>query len=314
MDMTSKGSRAWADVWHSPLWSLPEFGGERRPLQFVTVYDLIAVLFPAYFVGNPEPVRRLERDLKMFHRDQYFLCISEATRRDLCNHCPGIDPAKAFVTPLAASRAFYRCSDGVVLRGIRRKFGIPEGGRYLLSVATIEPRKNVVAIVRAFCWLVMERGMDELYLVLVGAQGWDSGAVSREVREAPERVRERIIATGYVSDGELAPLYSGAEAFVYPSFYEGFGLPPLEAMQCGTPVITSNVSSLPEVVGDAGILVDPGDQGAICGAIEGLLGDGEMAAGLREKGLRRAAEFSWKACAARTLDAYEAGLGRVRRA
>jgi glycosyltransferase involved in cell wall biosynthesis len=121
-------------------------------------------------------------------------------------------------------------------------------------------------------------------------------------------VRDRIVMTGYVAEDDLAPLYSGALAFVYPSLYEGFGLPPLEAMQCGTPVITSNTSSLPEVVGDAGIMVDPLDQDALCDALSRVHGSAALRRELSRRSLARARQFSWERCIDQTLAAYRTAL------
>ena len=146
-----------------------------------------------------------------------------------------------------------------------------------------------------------------LNLVLVGTKGWDFDRIFKEIEGAKE-LSGRIITTGFVPDGDLAPLYSAAMMFVYPSLYEGFGLPPLEAMQCGVPVVTSNTSSLPEVVGDAGIMVSPKDGEALSQAMLDLYRDGKKRTALSAQGLLRSKLFSWKKCADQTVEAYRRAI------
>jgi len=174
-------------------------------------------------------------------------------------------------------------------------------------VGTLEPRKNVVHLIRSFAELVRAERIPDLHLVLTGGQGWDYEPIFAEAERLRE-VRDRIHFTGYADDVDLAPLYSGALAFVYPSLYEGFGLPVLEAMQCGTPVITSSTSSLPEVVGDAGLLVDPQDGAALCQAMLALYEDADRRAELSSRAVARAGRFSWERCAHETVAAYRQAI------
>ncbi len=151
-----------------------------------------------------------------------------------------------------------------------------------------------------------------LHLVLVGKKGWLDNNIHSEISNLYPRLRERIIFTGYVPDEDLAPLYSGSLVFVYPSVYEGFGLPPLEAMQCGTPVITSNTSSLPEVVGNAGITVAPLDEDSLCHSIWELYQNDSLRNSLSTKSIEQAAKFSWEKCLQQTISAYIATATAVR--
>jgi glycosyltransferase involved in cell wall biosynthesis len=155
--------------------------------------------------------------------------------------------------------------------------------------------------------LIREQKIDDLCLVLTGAKGWDYDRIFGEIANSVD-VQDKIILTGYVPDEDLSPLYSGALAFVYPSLYEGFGLPPLEAMQCGTPVITSNTSSLPEVVGDAGIMVAPTDSDALCQAMLDLYCSDALRRDLAQKSLLRAKQFSWQKTTRETINAYKKAL------
>jgi glycosyltransferase involved in cell wall biosynthesis len=179
-------------------------------------------------------------------------------------------------------------------------------GEYLLSICTLEPRKNLVHLLRCFHRLLQEKPA-ALRLVLVGPTGWKTDPVFALLQEHPD-LRARVVLAGYVPDADLAALYSGARGFVYPSLYEGFGLPVLEAMQCGTPVITSDSSSLPEVVGDTSLLVPPTDADALSDALLRLVTDDGLVADLGRRGLERSALFSWDRTAEETVRAYAAML------
>ena len=179
----------------------------------------------------------------------------------------------------------------------------PEGS-YVLSLCTLEPRKNIEQVLRCFVRLVRENPLPELSLVLAGTKGWDFERIFDEIKGAAE-IRGRIIVTGYVDDDDLPALYGGATMFVYPSFYEGFGLPPLEAMQCGVPVISSNTSSLPEVVGDAGLMVDPADEAGLCQAMYRLCHEQSLREQLSARAVARARLFSWERCGRETVAATE---------
>jgi glycosyltransferase involved in cell wall biosynthesis len=172
----------------------------------------------------------------------------------------------------------------------------------------MERRKNVEQVIKCFSRLVHEEGIKDLRLVLVGAQGLGYEGILNAIASF-DIPRDSIVLTGYVADEDLAALYSGASGFIYLSLYEGFGLPPLEAMQCGTPVITSNTSSLPEVVGEAGIMVDPTDEDAICQSLLDVYRDAGLRAQMSRDSLDRARQFSWDRCVRETIAAYKTALG-----
>lgn len=296
---------AMADIFHSPFYPFPEQIKRSHTLKkVITIYDLIPVLYPKFFQFQEDS--RIHKVLQSIDNDTWVTCISQATKNDLCNYLPSLDPAKVFVTHLGASELFYQCQDQDVIDKVRTKFSIPDG-QYVLSLSTLEPRKNISQTIRCFTRMLREGSIKDLSLVLVGTKGWDFDAIFNEIAASAE-IRDRIIVTGYVPDQDLAPLYSGAMMFVYPSFYEGFGLPPLEAMQCGVPVITSNTSSLPEVVGDAGIMVDPKDGDALCQAMLEIYNSTEVRHKMSADSLAQAKKFSWKKCAEQTIDVYKATL------
>lgn len=230
----------------------------------------------------------------------HIITPSEFSRRDLIETY-NIAPERITVT-LEAAAPHFRPASAETVTAVKRTYGIE--GDYVLAVGSIQPRKNLVRLVRAYSDLRRSRSQAKLpQLVLVGKRAWLYGETLRAVEQSG--VATNVIFTGYVPERDLPALYTGALCFVYPSYFEGFGLPPLEAMSCGAPVIAGNRTSLPEVVGDAGILVDPFDTDAIGAGLARLIGDEDLRATLRRRGLERAALFSWHDTARRTLQVYE---------
>ena len=208
--------------------------------------------------------------------------------------------------PLAAAAHFQPIRNDEELQRVRQTYGIE--GEYILSVGAIQPRKNLSRLVAAYSRLRRATPEGNLpKLVLAGKCAWLYEETLRTIKEL--QVSDSVILTGYVSEKDLPVLYSGALCFVYPSYFEGFGLPPLEAMKCGVPVIVGNRTSLPEVVGDAGILVDPFDADAIAGAMNKLISDSNFRAELAARGLARAELFDWRETARQTLTVYERAAG-----
>ena len=215
------------------------------------------------------------------------------------------------VIPLAAPTHFGPVNDEKELKRVRHTYGI--GTDYILSVGSIQPRKNLARLIAAYARL--RRGLPEgkhPQLVLVGKCAWLYDETLRTIEDLG--VTDSVILTGYVPEADLPALYTGALCFVYPSYFEGFGLPPLEAMKCGAPVIAGNRTSLPEVVGDAGLLVDPFNIDAIASAIEKLITDSNFRSELRVKGLERARIFNWRETARQTLEVYRNAVGADRSA
>lgn len=230
-----------------------------------------------------------------------IVALSQYARDDIINTY-GIEPEKMNVIPLAAPAHFRPVEDEAELQRVRQTYGI--AGDYILSVGAIQPRKNLKRLIAAYSNLRRAKPEGNLpKLVLVGKCAWLYDETLRTIREL--EVSNSVVLTGYVPESDLPALYSGALCFVYPSYFEGFGLPPLEAMQCGTPVIVGERTSLPEVVGDAGVLVDPFDVSDIAGAIERLIFDSDLRLQLRVKGLQRAKLFEWRETARKTLAVYQ---------
>ena len=229
-----------------------------------------------------------------------ILSLSEHTRCDIIETY-GIDPQRVSTIPLAAPEYFGPINDYRELQRVRHNYGID--GDYILSVGSIQPRKNLARLIRAYATLRGSFSADKLpKLVLVGKCAWLYDETLRTLEETG--VKDLVVLTGYVPQDDLPALYSGAVCFVYPSYFEGFGLPPLEAMKCGAPVIVGDRTSLPEVVADAGLTVDPFDVEAIAGAIARLINDSALRRELSLKGQERARTFSWQDTARKTLAVY----------
>lgn len=284
------------DAFLSPLFAIPESIQKKAYIKkFTILYDCIILEHPEWFTEAPQYwFTCLANGLNS--EDHYF-SISNNTARDFTKHFPQIKQNHIHTIPLAASDTFYPCRDTSRQNEVKTKYNIPKNKKYILSLCSLEPRKNLIRAVLAFVELIQKGAAQNLIYVLAGTP-W-GGFEKSFVREIPQynQYKDRIIRIGYVDDSDLAPLYSGAEFFVYTSQYEGFGLPPLEAMQCGTPVITSDNSSLPEVVGDAGLMIPCDSIEAHVKAYETLLRDSELRTRLIEVGIQRAKSFSWFTCA-----------------
>ena len=288
-------------VYHSPLFVIPEAVRTARHVQKVQmIHDMIPVFHPEWFRAGEQTLNQVRSSLQP---DMAITVNSQATKDDFCTYT-GFDPARVYVTLLAASRElFYPEPDEAKRQAVRNRLGVGEGP-YLLSVATLEPRKNIAHLIRCFVRLIESGEIPaDIRLVLAGTRGWHLDAVLPG-KTLPVAIANRVVFTGFVPDADLAALYSGALAFVYPSLYEGFGLPPLEAMQCGLPVITSDVSSLPEVVGDAALTVSPTDADALCQALIRVVQSPALRADLGGRALARAALFSWPTFVQQHLELY----------
>ena len=294
-----------ADLLWSPLQTLPVVralrGPEGRDLPaVVTVHDLTVVLYPE---THRLKVRWSQLPFlgRSLARARRIVAVSEATARDLRFHFP--DTAERIrVVPEGVDPAFHPAKDDEIA-GIREELGTPEG--YLLYVGTLEPRKSVETLLNA--WERLHDDREEAPpLLLAGGGGWRNRGLRRRLAELePLGVRH----LGRVEPERLVRLFQGASVFVYPSLYEGFGLPPLEAMACGVPVVASDASSLPEVVGDGGVLVPARDSRALAAEVGRILDDPELASELGTRGRERAARFTWERAAKELAMVFEETLG-----
>ncbi len=269
----------------------------------VTIHDLGYLLFPAAHTA----ARRLELRLTTLwstRAARHLIAISQATRAALVQRYR-VDPAKISVVYHGLAPWFRPIDDPAQAHIVRERYGIGPHP-YFLYVGTVQPRKNLQRLIAAFAAADLP---STTHLLIAGKRGWLTEAIERQAHSAG--VKERVRFTGYVADADLPALLSEALAFVFPSLYEGFGMPVLEAMACATPVLTSSTSALPEVAGDAALLVDPSDTQAIAAALTRLAHNPDLRAALRERGRQRAAQFTWERCATETLQVLTSTANRT---
>lgn len=285
-----------AEVLHSPHYSMPLLGWWFK--RVVTFPDMTFFLFPEahvkWKVGYFQAMIRLSSRLAA-----KIISISYATTKDI-QAILSVPAGLIATTQLAVAASYRPALERAKVKTTLERHGI--SGEYILFVGTLEPRKNIANLVRAYSQL--PRRIKERYkLVIVGKKGWYYQEIFDLIGSSGDS--GRIICAGYVSEADLPDIYNGAALFVYPSLYEGFGIPVLEAMACGVPVITSNVSSMPEVLGGAGTLIDPNQPEEISAAMGKVLTDKALFDKMKSEGLARARTFSWQKCAEETLNVYE---------
>jgi glycosyltransferase involved in cell wall biosynthesis len=278
----------------------------------VTIHDISFEHYPQFFSPRDRLILKTLVPLSA-RRAAHILTVSQHAKREIVERY-GLPPDKITVTYEAAGAQFRPVDDPAAAQAVRAKYAIPNGP-FVLALGNLQPRKNIARLVAAFAQVAAQQqspnhlitqSSDHPSLVIAGKAQWRESEIHQSVQQAG--LAGRVIFPGYVDDADLPALYSTATVFVYPSLYEGFGLPPLEAMACGAPVISSNAASLPEVVGDAALCIDPTDTESLAQALVDVLAHSELRADLRAQGLRRAAGFSWERCAAETLRAYQVAL------
>jgi len=296
--LPKKAAAHQCDLIHSPAMLAPP---TRRLPVVLTILDLYIIrersAFPFWL--RTVMARRLPH---MARNSTKIIAISQFIKREILDLFPDVPESKITVTPLGVDSSFKKVPKEE-LPLVKSRYGLVKP--FIMTVSTIEPRKNLKNLLRAYA---LVKDALEHDLVIVGAYGWKSADLLTLIRQL--KLENRVKFPGYVDKSDLPALYSAAEIFVYPSLYEGFGLPPLEAMSCGCPVITSNGSSLPEVVGDAAVQIDPTEIEDLAHALKTLAMDESKKERLRMAGPRRAQAFTWDKCAQVTIDAYEQALGQ----
>lgn len=282
------------DLFYAPDFLLPPLAGQLRTL--ITIHDLSFLRYPETF--TPALRNYLEAAVpRSARRADHILTDSEATRRDVIELLK-IDSARVTTLHCGVSGQFTPDPKPEEAKRLRAMYDLgPANAPFILAVGTVQPRKNYERLIEAVDGIRRFAGGVPVHLVIAGAPGWLSESVT-----AAATARDYVHLLGFVADADLPGLYRQAAVFAFPSLYEGFGLPPLEAMACGTPVVASSASSVPEAVGDAGLLVDPLDTGALADALAAVLTDGDLSAELQQRGLARAATFTWTRMARRWLD------------
>ncbi len=286
-------SRLGLDLLHSPDF-IPPF--RRNCKSIITIHDLAFLLYPHFL--TKESARYYGQIDQAWRQCDHIIAVSEATKQDSIKML-GVPEQKITVIHEAANPAYHPLPKPEAWQHVKTKYGLEQ--EFILFVSTIEPRKNLPGLLQAYRRLRDEYKRPEL-LVLAGANGW----LWQEVYETVERLglKKQVAFLGHVPSEDLPYLYSTARLFVHPAFYEGFGLPPLEAMTCGVPTIVSNTAALPEVVGDAALLIDPHDIDGLTVALWRALTEEELRQDLISKGFKRAKKFSWLRAAEETLAVY----------
>lgn len=289
------------DLFHSPDFVLPPTGSATSIL---TVHDLSFSRLPDCYV--PAFQQYLQAAVsRSVRRAHWILADSESTRRDLVDRM-GIDPGRSLVVYPAVEGRFQPVQDTQLLAEVRRRYHLPE--RFILGLGTIQPRKNFVGLIKGFQRLLQAKGksadLENLNLVIGGERGWLFQETLDSAAQAG--LEGRVHFPGFIADEDLPALYSLARVFAFPSWYEGFGLPVLEAMASGTPVVAADNSSLPEAVGEAGLMVPAGDSDALAQALARILTDKDLRQRLVQAGFEQARRFSWEQSAARLLQLFQA--------
>jgi glycosyltransferase involved in cell wall biosynthesis len=288
------------DLYHSPDFVLPPTG---RVPAVVTVHDLSFLRVPQHFVPGFQKYLGTAVS-RAVARATHILVDSGSTGRDLIELLD-VEPNRVTVVYPGVESRFQPIHDRETLDGVRAQYGLPR--LFILGLSTLQPRKNFSGLIAAFGKLLRDEAgilgpYDDLHLVIAGGQGW----MYDETLSSVERLglQDRVHFCGFVADEDLPALYCAASAFAFPSWYEGFGLPVLEAMACGTPVVAADNSSLPEVVGDAGLMVSAADTDALSHALGRVLGDEQLRARLVAAGIQQARRFTWSVAASQVLRAY----------
>lgn len=284
------------DIYHGPDFVLPPLSKKVRKV--VTVHDLAFLEHPEYAV--PSLAAYLKQVVpRAVEEADVVATVSHEVSRTLMKHFQA-PREKLTVIPNGVNPYFRRITDPIILNATRYKFGLKQP--FVFTVGTMQPRKNHIGLIKAF-YEARQQKKGPALLAIAGEEGWLYEETRKTVADL--KLENKVRFLGRVSDLELISLYSMAEIFAFPSFFEGFGIPPLEAMACGAPVITSNTSSLPEVVGDAALLVDPANVSEMAQALVRLSEDEALRQELQRKGYERAKEYSWEKSASKQLNIYQ---------
>lgn len=284
------------DLWFSPDFTLPRL---LRTRSVITVHDLIFEEFHDIRKSKDAALlsKRVEDSVR---RASKIIAISDFTRKKILNRY-GVPAEKVILVPQAADKRFHRITDQTAIEGVLRRYGIDS--KFLLFVGEISERKNLVRLLNAYYLLHQRNKTGDRKLILVGKKTSDTARILREVNDLS--LESRVLFTGYVPDEDLPFIYNGADLFVFPSLYEGFGMPPLEAMRCQVPVVASSATSIPEVVGTGALLFDPYNVDDIAGKIEQVLDQKIDTGALLRAASKQADQFTWERSARKTIALFE---------
>ncbi len=302
-------SRVKADLFHVPFFAPPYFS---RTPNIATIHDIIPVRLPVYR-DSPRMRAYMRLVTRAARKSSLIITVSQHAKKDIIDVLK-VPAERIRVTYEAAGDEYKPITDPETLARARARYGLSADSRYILYLGGLDHRKNVPLLVRAFAHVYQQGNDPTLQLLIAGNPDQKSGPLFPDPRPvAADLGMSGQIIYRYIEEEDKPVIYSGASLFVYPSYYEGFGLPPLEAMSCGAPVVCSKRTSLPEVVGDAAITFDPDNTGQLVAAMRSVLTDRELAADLRARSLQQAARFDWRKTAKETLAVYEEVYKRSRK-
>ncbi len=283
------------DVYFTPMSAVPNFISKKKHIKcFTILHDAIPMIDDDSI--NPRIHKWYEKLVRSINDQSFYFANSRYTKQDFLKYVPEMAEKNISVVPLSTGKPYSNIADFNEINNVKQRYNIPLNKKYIFSLCSLNKRKNLIFAIRNFLEFTNRNQLNDFVFVLGGAFFDDFIPVLKKNLQDFGNVEGRILHIGYVEDEDLSALYSGAEMFLYPSLYEGFGMPVLEAMKCGVPVICSNCTSIPEVIGDCGIQIDPhNDEEMVC-AMEKMYFDRDFRAACIAKGMERAKLFSWDKC------------------
>lgn len=282
------------DIYISPMKAVPKFIEKNKLIKkYIILHDAIPLINDYRQNANHEWYFDLIKSINC--HDIYF-ANSISTKQDFIEYVPKINSENIIVIPLSTGKEYVKIGDIDYINQVKSKYGIPLDKKYIFSLCNLDPRKNLIFSIKNFLRFVEKNNLDNFIFVLGGSYFKDFENILNENIENLGEKKDKILKIGYVDDEDMSALYSGAEMFLYPSLYEGFGIPVLEAMKCGLPVICSNTTSLPEVIGDCGIKINPYSDAEMLAAMEKMYFDRDFREECITKGIDRSKMFTWKKC------------------
>ena len=282
------------DAYFSPMKAVPKFVEKNKLIKkYVILHDAIPLIND--YRQNVKH-KWFDNLINSINSDDKYFANSLSTKQDFIEHVQGLNPENITVVPLSTGKDYVKITDINYIEQVKSKYGIPLDKKYIFSLCNLDPRKNLIFSIKNFFKFIEKNNLENFVFVLGGSFWKDFENILNENIDNLGEKKDKILKIGYVDDEDMSALYSGAEMFLFPSLYEGFGIPVLEAMQCGLPVICSNSSSLPEVIGDCGIQINPTSDQEMISAMEKMYFDRDFREKCIEKGLERAKLFTWKKC------------------
>ncbi len=286
------------DVFISAYEKIPESIAKIPHIKKYTIlYDTIPIIYPENYPGMDDGTFWHHKLTESINKDDFYFSISDYTKNDFIKYVKNINPDHIKTIPLSTGIFYSRVEDNEQIDAVKEKYNIPKNKKYLFCLCTLEPRKNQIFAIKNFIEFIKKNNIDDFIFVL-GGTSWPQ--FEQKINDAIndlDNYKDKIVRVGYIDDNDMPALYSGAEMFVFPSIYEGFGIPILEAMKCGCPVISSNVASMPEVIGDCGIQINPTSDEELIMAFEKMYYQRDFREECINKGLEREKLFTWEKCA-----------------